>query len=182
MTNRNTFMLDIFLRIRYKFYVFLINFCIVYTIFVHLKFVLQQQIENGAFNWSMMPLELRPNWKRKLNIRNGPRKMAKDVNVEETLKVLEKKEENKKIGGTKRDNDDKESDVCSKLTNVERYLFFIFDETLKIAMKIEYFQEDLEDEEQDEEMDEDNDYGNNYFDDGGNYLDEDDNLDDGPTY
>lgn len=31
-------------------------------------------------------------------------------------------------------------------------------------------------------MDEDNDYGNNYFDDGGNYLDEDDNLDDGPTY
>ena len=31
-------------------------------------------------------------------------------------------------------------------------------------------------------MDDDNDYGNNYFDDGGNYLDEDDNLDDGPTY
>lgn len=42
-------------------------------------------------------------------------------------------------------------------------------------------QENIEDEE-DEEMDDENDYGNNYFDDGGNYLDEDDNLDDGPTY
>lgn len=44
------------------------------------------------------------------------------------------------------------------------------------------FQDEIEDEEQDEEMDDENDYGNNYFDDGGNYLDEDDNLDDGPTY
>lgn len=31
-------------------------------------------------------------------------------------------------------------------------------------------------------MDEDNDYGMNYFDNGENYNDEDDNLDDGPTY
>lgn len=31
-------------------------------------------------------------------------------------------------------------------------------------------------------MDEDNDYGCSYFDNGENYNDEDDNLDDGPTY
>lgn len=31
-------------------------------------------------------------------------------------------------------------------------------------------------------MDEDNDYGFNYFDNGDDYNDEDDNLDDGPIY
>lgn len=31
-------------------------------------------------------------------------------------------------------------------------------------------------------MDEDNDYGDNHFDGGEDYLDEDDNLDDGPTF
>lgn len=38
-----------------------------------------------------MPLELRPNWKRKKEA-VGPRKKIKVVNIEETLKVLEEKE------------------------------------------------------------------------------------------
>ncbi|XP_055300705.1 DNA-directed RNA polymerase III subunit RPC7 [Sitodiplosis mosellana] len=120
---------------------------------IHSRYFLESsQVENGAFNWSMMPAELRPNWKRKLNTKDGSKKLAKDVNVEETLKALEQKEKTRKANGAPNDDDDKEDD------------------------------EAIEDEEQDEEMDDENDYGNNYFDDGGNYLDEDDNLDDGPTY
>lgn len=42
--------------------------------------------------------------------------------------------------------------------------------------------EDYEDEDLDEEMDDGTDYNLNYFDNGESYEDEDDNLDDGPTY
>lgn len=63
-------------------------------------------------------------------------------------------------------------------SKVNKLLFVIAHTDLKLCL-----QEELEDEEQgDEEMDDDNDYLAQYFDDGGNYLDEDDNLDDGPTY
>lgn len=48
-----------------------------------------------------MPAELRPNWKRKLQVKDGLRKQAKIVNVEETLKALEQKE----IKRRKTDND-----------------------------------------------------------------------------
>lgn len=62
----------------------------------------------------MMPAELRPNWKRKLNTKDGTRKIAKDVNVEETLKALEQKEKTIKVDGAPNDDDDKESEVCEK--------------------------------------------------------------------
>lgn len=71
-------------------------------------------MENGPFNWSMMPAELRPNWKRKLLQKDGSRKLAKDVNIEETLNVLEQKEKSKKVDGAP--NDNKESDDVSSLT------------------------------------------------------------------
>lgn len=62
----------------------------------------------------MMPAELRPNWKRKASGKDIGRKMAKDVNVEETLKVLEQKEKNKKTGETKLDDEEtKESEAVS---------------------------------------------------------------------
>lgn len=60
-----------------------------------------------------MPAELRPNWKRKLNQREGSRKLAKDVNIEETLKVLEQKEKTKKPGGALNEGETKESDNVS---------------------------------------------------------------------
>lgn len=39
-----------------------------------------------------MPAELKPNWKRKAAIKENQSKVAKVVNVEETLKALEQKE------------------------------------------------------------------------------------------
>lgn len=60
-----------------------------------------------------MPAELRPNWKRKLNQKEGARKRAKDVNIEETLKVLEQKEKTKRPGGALNDGETKESDNVS---------------------------------------------------------------------
>lgn len=60
----------------------------------------------------MMPPELRPNWKRKLNTKGGSKKSTKDVNVEETLKALEQKEKTRKVDGTPIEDEDKESEVC----------------------------------------------------------------------
>lgn len=65
--------------------------------------------ENGAFNWAHMPAELRPNWKRKLNQKEGSRKLVKDVNIEEALKALEQKEKSKRPADVKEEN--KESEV-----------------------------------------------------------------------
>lgn len=124
----------------------------------------------------MMPAELRPNWKRKQSQKEVCKKVAKDVNIEETLKMLEQKEKGKKGDGVANDDENKESENVSTVTFTEKLRTFFY------RLFCRFVQEDIEDEEQDEEMDEDNDYGNNYFDDGGNYLDEDDNLDDGPTY
>lgn len=42
--------------------------------------------------------------------------------------------------------------------------------------------EEMMDEDPDEEMDDGTDYAKNYFDNGEDYEDEDDNLDDGPSY
>lgn len=60
-----------------------------------------------------MPAELRPNWKRKLHQKEGSRKIAKDVNIEETLKVLEQKEKSKRPGGAQNEEGTKESDNVS---------------------------------------------------------------------
>lgn len=60
-----------------------------------------------------MPAELKPNWKRKLMHKEQSRKLAKDVNIEETLKALEQKEKIKKPGGPQNDDENKESEnVC----------------------------------------------------------------------
>lgn len=74
--------------------------------------VFLQQVENGAFNWSMMPAELRPNWKRKYGARDALN-VAKDVNVEETLKALEQKEKIKKTDNIKTEDEDKNSESVS---------------------------------------------------------------------
>lgn len=118
-----------------------------------------------------MPLELRPNWKRKKES-VGPRKKIKVVNIEETLKVLEEKEKVKvpEVVEKESDADDNEEVCCLTWALPLQFvvnLFYILQEEL---------------DEHDEEMDEDNDYGNSYFDNGDAYNDEDDNLDDGPVY
>ncbi|XP_031634195.1 DNA-directed RNA polymerase III subunit RPC7 [Contarinia nasturtii] len=115
---------------------------------IHSRFYLENsQIDNGAFNWSMMPAELRPNWKRKANSKDVNRKMARDVNVEETLKALEQKEKNKKTG--RNDDEDKESET-------------------------EDLEDEEQDEEMDDENDYGNNYfddGGNYLDDEDNLDD-----------
>lgn len=80
----------------------------VFWMFITVSFIIKQQVENGAFNWAMMPAELRPNWKRKQHLKEASRKLAKDVNIEETLKALEQKEKNKKVDGAP--NEDKDSE------------------------------------------------------------------------
>lgn len=57
----------------------------------------------------MMPAELKPNWKRKFGMRDSAN-VAKDVNVEETLKVLEQKEKVKKTDNIKTEEEDES--VC----------------------------------------------------------------------
>lgn len=68
-------------------------------------------MEQSAFNWSYMPAELKPNWKRKSNAKDGSSKVRKVVDIEETLKALEQKEKNRKGDGEAPIKDeDKESD------------------------------------------------------------------------
>lgn len=143
-------------------------------------------MNNGAFNWAFMPEELRPNWKRKHSSKNNANKVKKVVNIEETLKALEQKELSGKGNedGPNKDTNKESDNVSGSMELLCRIanwfqikkkisFSFLFDSVLK---------EEVEDEQQDDEMDEDNDYGMNYFDNGENYNDEDDNLDDGPTY
>lgn len=123
-----------------------------------------------------MPSELRPNWKRKFTGKDGHSKIIKIVNLEETLKVLEQKEKNRKgdDADATKNEDNNSDDVIFRVKSIDE---------LQIFLIILYnFQEEVEPEEQDDEMDEDNDYGHNYFDNGENYNDEDDNLNDEPTY
>lgn len=53
-------------------------------------------MDRDAFNWAFMPSELKPNWKRKANAKDGSSKLKKVVDIEETLKVLEQKEKSRK--------------------------------------------------------------------------------------
>lgn len=127
--------------------------------------------KNSDFAWDRMPLELRPNWKRKKEA-VGQRKKVKVVNIEETLKVLEEKEKVKVP-----DVVEKESDGDD---NEEVLIYLSVGIVNSVLNKFSILQEEID--EHDEEMDEDNDYGNSYFDNGDAYNDEDDNLDDGPVY
>lgn len=68
----------------------------------------------------MMPAELRPNWKRKYGA--SGRNVAKDVNVEETLKALEQKEKVKKTENVKVEDEDKNSENVSE-TEVHSKLY-----------------------------------------------------------
>lgn len=72
----------------------------------------------------MMPAELRPNWKRKLNA-TGSSKAAKVVNIEETLKALEQKEKTSKTG-TKADDEKDSENVCfSTFSSISSHFFNI---------------------------------------------------------
>ena len=102
-----------------------------------------------------MPSELKPSFKRvKKAASEVEAKKIKVVDINSRLKELEQKE-----------SLDKPDIKKEKLSESE-------DEN----------GDEEEEDIPDEEMDEDNDYGNNYFDNGEAYNEEDDNLDDGPTY
>nr|CAI5817191.1 unnamed protein product [Callosobruchus analis]CAI5820010.1 unnamed protein product [Callosobruchus analis] len=81
------------------------------------------------------------------------KKVEKVVNVEQRLELLEKLEEKSEDIEGKPKNDDDNEEI-----------------------------EQIDEIEEDEEMDEGTDYANNYFDNGENYEDEDDALEDGPIY
>lgn len=113
--------------------------------------------QDGDFNWTMMPAELKPSFKRSKAGANGEAggKRSKVVDFTAKLNALEQKESTQDKSGVKKEkNADSDEDK----------------------------DDELEEEMADEEMDDENDYGNNYFDNGEAYNEEDDNLDDGPVY
>lgn len=118
------------------------------------KLVAQLPQIKEQYDWNLFPSELRP----KMLAKRTKKIVPKDINITEKLIKLEKIEE-------KTNND-----------------------TVKVKIEVDDENEDdkemeLADEEQeDEEMDDGTDYANNYFDNGEEYEDDDDNLDDGPIY
>lgn len=68
--------------------------------------------KNSDFAWDRMPLELRPNWKRKKESA-GARKKIKVVNIEETLKVLEEKEKVKVPEVVEKESDAEDNEEVS---------------------------------------------------------------------
>lgn len=124
-----------------------------------------------GIDWKRYPKELMPSskaakTKRKSSVKPNINKAAKKVKaVDDVLDKLEKAETKEKAGD---DDEDKSNDEDSDK-----------DERESVAGN-----DDVEDDENmDEELDEGTDYANNYFDNGENYLDdEDDNLDEGGIY
>ncbi|CAH0551968.1 unnamed protein product [Brassicogethes aeneus] len=90
----------------------------------------------------------------KMMARRAKKVVVKDVDVNNRLKLLETLEEKQSADTTIKQ--EKESEDVDETEIVE--------------------------EDQDEEMDDGTDYANNYFDNGEDYEEEDDNLDDGPIY
>ncbi|XP_013140133.1 PREDICTED: DNA-directed RNA polymerase III subunit RPC7-like [Papilio polytes] len=107
-----------------------------------------------------MPAELRPQANRVRSI--ARKRKLDDANVlSKKLQTLEKKET---LDENDEGTENKDEDTVKKENENED-------------------DEDLEDEEEQEyEIDEGTDYANNYFDNGEDYDEEDDNLDDGPVY
>ncbi|CAK1586274.1 unnamed protein product [Parnassius mnemosyne] len=109
--------------------------------------------------WVNMPAELRPQ-ASKLRMTSRKRKLDDATVINKKLQTLENKEtldENAEV-----EAESKDEDTVKKENDDD---------------------EEIEDEEEQEyEIDEGTDYANNYFDNGEDYDEEDDNLDDGPVY
>ncbi|KAL3288309.1 hypothetical protein HHI36_002757 [Cryptolaemus montrouzieri] len=116
------------------------------------KLVAKISVKKEKYHWNLFPSELRP----KLFAKRIKDRSAKDIDVAEKLKELEELEKNSN-----------KTDVNIKT---------------EAAPNDEDDEKLIEEDEQDEEMDDGTDYANNYFDNGEDYEDEDDNLDDGPIY
>lgn len=78
-------------------------------------------------------------------------------------------------------DDMKNLDINKKLEQLEKLEEKSVERVEKVE-ETEEIEEEVMEEEQDEEMDDGTDYANNYFDNGEDYEDEDDTLDDGPIY
>ncbi|XP_065200515.1 uncharacterized protein Polr3G [Planococcus citri] len=118
------------------------------------------------FNWDYFPLELRPTNKRKIKdqnelLANFRRSKLSSIN----LSLLDKLEEKEKV-------EVQDTDLPMEEEGVEGIK----------KDPDELLEDDENDEFDDDELDDGNDYNMNHFDDGGGYLDEDDELDEGPCY
>lgn len=111
------------------------------------------------YDWNVMPTELKPSSQKKkrkgVKLKTPATKKLKDVNIEDKLQELEKKETTQ-TSDAEEDDKDEEKDADDNVDVVE--------------------------EEVDEEMDDGTDYVNNYFDNGENYEDDDENIDDGAIF
>lgn len=116
------------------------------------------------YDWSKMPMELKPTTKRKIRrsveVSNKRRKLTEG----KVVKIkLERKTNNKEEDNVQQDNKEEKNKKEEEETE-------------------EKVDEYMEVEKVDEEMDGGTDYVDNFFDNGERYDDEDDNLDDGPVY
>ncbi|XP_046968418.1 DNA-directed RNA polymerase III subunit RPC7-like [Vanessa cardui] len=107
--------------------------------------------------WANMPPELRPHGGRARTI-TRKRKLDDPIEIAKRLQTLEKKESQEDTGMETNENED------------------------EVKKEDEDNEELLDEQEQEEEIDDGTDYANNYFDNGEDYEDEDDALDDGPVY
>lgn len=119
-----------------------------------------KQKYQSRYNWDRMPKELNSiKKKRTLKIQNGTAsKKLKEMDVQKKLNELESKES---LQQSDAEEEEEEEDEAGE-NNEEG--------------------EEENEEELDEEMDEGTDYVNNYFDNGENYEDDEDNLDDGAIF
>ena len=115
-------------------------------------------------DWSQFPEELRPNFgKKKRTMKNIANKKS-SVDIEKTLSNLEQREKKAEADGEEKQEVDEDSEEEEGEEGRHSDL-------------------GSEAEELDEEMDGGTDYANNYFDNGEDYVDdEDDNLDEGGIY
>lgn len=113
------------------------------------------------YDWSRMPAELNIQAKKRKGekIKASAKKKLKEVDVEGKLKELEQKESAHKSDAEEDDKDEDETEDKDPDEIAEG-----------------------EEEGVDEEMDEGTDYINNYFDNGENYEDDEENMDDGAIF
>ncbi|XP_047534497.1 DNA-directed RNA polymerase III subunit RPC7-like [Vanessa atalanta] len=107
--------------------------------------------------WANMPPELRPHGGR-ARTTTRKRKLDDPIEIAKRLQTLEKKESQEDTAMETNENED------------------------EVKKEDEDNEELLDEQEQEEEIDDGTDYANNYFDNGEDYEDEDDALDDGPVY
>ena len=115
----------------------------------------------SRYDWTRIPAELKPLARKRRGVSNSESviKKKREMNIEEKLQELEKKETSQQSDTDEDSREEEDGDEKDPDEVIE-------DDEIDV----------------DEEMDDGTDYVNNYFDNGEGYDEEEDNIDDGPVY